>query len=236
MLDPERSHIEHPCNSLCEFSDEIVERIADSLPAPLTPRHHELLPNILREWSNNELPRHLAWNSHTEQHKLINKKLEVAARRVAEWATKAPSLNQDERRRWVGWMFKAQGRDFFNQCPSRSELADELQWLNSVLDGFARYAAIEPHLAGPGHPSNNPAYFVIQDAAAIFEWFSGGKPARAPRGPFFRFASVLWPVIFGNGIRGLLAAIRKWADWRDREQSALIGQIAMRHPTWGIFD
>jgi hypothetical protein len=56
-------------------------------------------------------------------------------------------------------------------------------------------------------------------------------------GPFFRFASALWPAIFGNGTVGLPAAMKNWASARKHydERSALIANMALRHPEWGLF-
>jgi hypothetical protein len=255
MLDPERSHIEHPCNSLCEFSDEIVERIADSLPAPLTPRHRELLPNILREWSNNELRRHLSWGSRAQEHRLADERVDAAAECFRQAMKALNDLNEDERRRWVSRMFQAQGRDFFDldRYPSRSEFADEARRLNEESVFLAKYAAIEPpRPRRRGHPQNIPAYLALQDAASIFEWYSGRKAARGVQvvehdgigkaraneaGPFHRFASVLWPALFGDGTSGLTAAMKNWASWRRKygERSALVANIDLRHREWGVF-
>jgi hypothetical protein len=116
---------------------------------------------------------------------------------------------------------------------------------------LARLAAIAPKgwrtPSKSGQPRNYTAYLVLQDAAAIFEWFSGKKAARGVNrddhgtrgetGPFFRFASVLWRLVFGRGIHGLPSAMKNWAQWRShyKERSALIANINFRHPTWGIF-
>jgi hypothetical protein len=83
------------------------------------------------------------------------------------------------------------------------------------------------------------------DAAAIFEWLTKLKAARVVDrasgdevGPFWRFLEAVWPVVFGKGDEGLRAAMKNWAQWRSlyHEQSALIANMALRHPTWGIFE
>ena len=113
---------------------------------------------------------------------------------------------------------------------------------------LAKLAAITPQERQRfrrGRPLNIIAYLVLLDAAAIFEWFSGKKAARgvnridgSETGPFFRFVSVLWPIIFGKGDEGLPAAIKNWASWRSKfdEHSAFIANVDLSHPTWGIFD
>jgi hypothetical protein len=130
---------------------------------------------------------------------------------------------------------------------SREEVADLFQQLDDVQGLLAKIAAISPEQIWKlrrGQPRNLGAHFVLRDAAAIFEWYSGMKAARRvdrigsnETGPFFRFASALWPVIFGQGTAGLPAAMKTWHHWRVRgERSAVMANMALRHPTWGIFD
>jgi hypothetical protein len=120
--------------------------------------------------------------------------------------------------------------------------------LNEETDFLSKLSAIAPEKlwkSGPGQPRNLRAHLVLQDAAAIFEWLTGMKAARGvdrigafETGPFFRFASTLWPEVFGNGVVGLPAAMKNWAQYRSQynERSALVANIALRHPTWGIFE
>ena len=91
--------------------------------------------------------------------------------------------------------------------------------------------------AKKGQPRNITAYLVMLDAAAIYEWASGKKATRnvdrqtsKEVGPFLKFLEALWPVVFGKGICGLPAAMRRWADAQGKydEKSALIANILMR--------
>jgi hypothetical protein len=130
---------------------------------------------------------------------------------------------------------------------SKSEYKRQLERLAEVSEYIADLGTIAPEvlwpLKGP-RPPTITAYLVLQDAAAIFEWLTGTKATReADRdshseqiSPFFRFASILWPVLFGKGTSGLPSAIQNWAAWRKKfdEHSALITNITLRHPTWGI--
>jgi hypothetical protein len=83
-----------------------------------------------------------------------------------------------------------------------------------------------------GQPPNIISYLVIKDIAAIFEW-STKSPAkrRVDRvthkegGDFYKFAAAIWPVVFGQGDDGLLAAIKKFAKYRNREGRALMANI-----------
>ena len=81
----------------------------------------------------------------------------------------------------------------------------------------------------------------MKDIAAIFEWLTGTRAARRiERGPatFGRFAEAIWPVVFESADDGLQSAQKNWAAFRARyeEESALIANINMRHPEWGVFD
>ena len=51
-------------------------------------------------------------------------------------------------------------------------------------------------------------------------------------GPFRKFLEALWPVVFGDGIRGLQAAMRRWEEARIKydDKSPLIANIGMRVP------
>jgi hypothetical protein len=85
----------------------------------------------------------------------------------------------------------------------------------------------------------------MKDIAAIFEWLTNIEATRqvdrisgVGAGPFWQFAAAIWPVVFGEADDGLPAAMKNWSSYRKRygERSALIANIAMRHPTWGIFE
>ena len=112
--------------------------------------------------------------------------------------------------------------------------------LDEERDFLTKLAAIrEIWKPRPGKPRNYAAGIVLQDAAAIFERFTGTKAGRVvdvscgkETGPFFKFASALWPVMFGKGVQGLPAAMKNWA--RHGAKSPLIENIALRHPTWRV--
>lgn len=94
---------------------------------------------------------------------------------------------------------------------------------------------------------NYAAYFVLSDIAGIFEWATGqkatrqvdreGKGGKQDFGTFWEFAKAIWPLVFRNGTHGLSAAMKNWAHARIHfgEQSAVIRNIQLRHPTWGLF-
>ena len=102
-------------------------------------------------------------------------------------------------------------------------LTSKLKRLKEQRDYLAQLAAISPKRywnTGRGRPRNLAAYLVLQDAAAIYEWFSGKKAARGvspvdgkESGPFFRFASTLWPIIFEKGCARITCSNEKLGSW-----------------------
>jgi hypothetical protein len=156
------------------------------------------------------------------------------------------AVEEHERTAIIDQMIIAEGRR--PREISRTNFDAQTRRLDEELHFLARLAAISPkeyYNVGRGGPRNVPAYVVLQDAAEIFEWFSGRKPTRqvdridgTETGPFFRFASILWPVVFGRGAAGLPAAMKKWgqARLRYREPSPVIANIDLRHPAWGVFE
>ena len=94
-----------------------------------------------------------------------------------------------------------------------------------------------------GQPRNIPAYLVMKDLAAIFEWLTDRKATRGvdrtdhtETGPFWRFALSVWQVTFGT-TRGLKAAMKNWAEARKlyHEHSSFLYNLTLRRPEWGIF-
>jgi hypothetical protein len=106
-------------------------------------------------------------------------------------------------------------------------------------------AAARAKNARRGQPRNAVAYFIMQDAAAMFEWVTGKKATRAinfdtgtETSPFHKFAAALWPVVFGESKKGLSSALKNWAAARKkyRERSPLMRNINVRHRQWRVFE
>jgi hypothetical protein len=229
------------------FSDDVVTSLSRSLPKPICERRRELLPQILHEWGRTDLQRHLSRDSRAVIRTRI-KKIEQVRKKADELRQALKTLDQTgvgiieteilrrvEKRKHVSW---SERLDF------RKRMAEQ----NEFLTKLTGIAPAKLWNMNRGQPRNDTAYLVLRDAAEIFDWFTGKKAARgvnrddhlrrAEAGPFFRFASVLWPVVFKKGTQGLPAAMKNWAQGRLRykEQSALIANIRLRHPTWGIFE
>jgi hypothetical protein len=229
-------------NQIVDFSDEFLRAVERLLPSPLSDSRRELLKRILHEWSRTDLPEHLSRERRAVTKKRIDRSRTV--KKLARQLSAALSALDSEDQIGIVHMLEKQQHQV-----SQAELKRQEARLVQGWQFVAELAAITPEdfwrpIAGP-HPRTIAAYLVLQDAAAIFEWLTGTKAARgvdritgSETGPFFRFLSLLWPVVFGNGLAGLASAIRNWAEWRveHRERSAIISNIALRHPTWGIFE
>jgi hypothetical protein len=229
-------------NVAVTFSAEVVKTLARALPQPQSGARRTLLPRILQEWSRTDLQNHLSRDTRAVVHGRIKRSNNVA-RSAGRFLD---ALRAVERRDLlVSQIVIAEGRSM--DKVSREEVADLSQQLDDVQGLLAKIAAISPEQIWKlrrGQPRNFGAHLVLRDAAAIFEWYSGMKAARRvdrigsnETGPFFRFASALWPVIFGQSTAGLPAAMKTWNHWRVRgERSPVMANMALRHPTWRIFD
>ena len=231
-----------------KFFPTNLREIAKSLPTPRSERHSELLPLVLREWEH-ELQEHLSRDSAaTIRHRV--RALESIKTKAGQLSKALDAIDEhgrlsivaemvDERRRLesVTRGFNARARDF----------SDQNKRLKEARDYLAQLAAISPKTywnTGRGRPRNLTAYLILRDAAAIYEWFSGKKAARGvdrtdkkESGPFFRFASTLWPIIFEKGGPGLPAAMKNWAMGVGNIASVLhIANLAMHNSSWRIFD
>jgi hypothetical protein len=220
----------------------LSDELRCALPEPVCLQRCALLPLILDDWFRSDLPDHLSRKSRSIKGDQINK-LDVVrecARRLQE-ALKA--IGDDGWTALLAQMTSGSG----SLDKGRSEFKAIAAWLEQESDFLEKIVAIDPRefwKLKRGRPRNLPAYFVLQDAAALFEWLSGIKATRevsrddgTETGPFFQFASILWPKIFGNGVVGLPAAMKNWAELRKAhgEQSALIINMGLRHPEWGLF-
>jgi len=220
------------------FSDEIIAEIEKTLDLKLSSTRREVLKRILLEWGCTDLVEHLSREPRQILKKRIDRLKEV--KKHARELSKALSALEEED--WDGLVWRG-------HYLSKTEYERQRKRLEKVSQFIADLDTIKPEvfwpLKGP-RPPTITAYLVLQDAASIFEWLTETKATREVDrdshseqiSPFFRFASILWPVVFGKGTTRLPSAIQNWAAWRKKfgERSALITNIALRHPTWGIFE
>jgi hypothetical protein len=221
------------------------ERCAESvrcvLPKPLCMPRCELLPQVLLEWDRSALEEHLSREPRAHIRKRI-KKLDTVTKLARLLQEALDKLERVDRSAIVLQMIRAgRGIEEVNWKELAHRIA-RLEWLSEYLAKVGGVQTSEIWKLRPGQPPNLAPYLVLQDAAAIFEWLTGVKATRhvdrdnyTETGPFFQFASILWPIIFKKGTAGLPAAMKNWAEWRSEhnERSALIANIAARHPGWG---
>jgi hypothetical protein len=224
------------------FSAQNIKDIANSLPEPVCERRRELLPQILHEWARTDLKRNLTLPTRQDIQKQ-NQRMKRIGKRAQDLFDALNATTRND----IAHQIISKGRPF-PQIP-QSEL-DELPNLEKRLEEeicflsrLAAIASIEVGKPKPGQPRNYAAYLVLRDAASIFLWYTGMEPTRVvdriqhiESGPFFHFASVLWPIVFKGGTYGLSSSIQNWAESRPRGSrrmanvSALIANIASRYP------
>jgi hypothetical protein len=210
------------------------------LPQPVCRRRVALLPLILEEWHRSVLPDHLSRKSRPIKSDQIAK-LKVVREHARGLLEALKAVGENGQTALLAQMMNGSGL-------SRSEFKAVATWLEREPAFLEKLVATDPRefwKPKRGRPRNLPACLVLQDAAEIFEWLTSTEATREVNrddgteiSPFFHFASTLWPAIFGNGVVGLPAAMKNWADWRSayNVQSVLIVNLALRHPVWGIFE
>ena len=167
-------------------------------------------------------------------------RLELIANRARQLFEVFNGVDERTRTAILAEIVTAEGRRV--QDISRIELSELCKQLKETPDFLWKLSAIAPKK--PSSRRLTP-YLILLDAAAIFEWYSGTEATREVSsdsgkeiGDFYRFASMLWPVVFGNGVTGLPAAMKNWAKYRNQfdERSALIANIALRYSAWRVDD
>lgn len=221
------------------FSADRVNSIVASLPNAVSKKRRTLLPKVLREWGCNELHEHLTMEPRPVIRARVRRQ-ELVGKCTRKLMDALSSLDEMDRAAIVCQM-KSATRD-------RAQFAVLSNWIDEAPRFFCKLAAISPRQfwnLGRGNPRNLTPYLVLQDAAAIFEWYTGKKATRnvdrvtgKEIGPFFNFVSALWPIIFKNKTVGLSAAMKNWERGRLQygERSPVIANISFRHRTWGVFE
>jgi hypothetical protein len=224
---------------------QVAEALVRILPKPLPQHRRELLPRILEEWGRGDLREHLSRESRAMIRERINRleKVKASARQLSDALDK---LDECDQTTILIEMIIAEGKRFNDV--SRNEFSLRQARLSQAFDYLGKLRAIAPKeywQSSPGRPRNIAAYLVLQDIAAIFEWLTHTRATRAvdrieaiETGPFFPFASILWRIVFRKGLAGLPAAMKNWAAGRSKynERSPLVANIALRHPTWRVFE
>jgi hypothetical protein len=189
-------------NPVPKFSAESINVVAGSLREPLCDRRHKLLTQVLREWSCTDLREHLSREPGAVRRERI-RRLESVGKCALQLLDAIGAVDELGRTTILFHMIIAEGRRPDDVSPA--ECADlTRRWLDEEADFLAKLGAIKPRefwKQKRGQPRNIAANLVLRDIAAIFEWVTGIKAARvvdridgAETGPFFQFASTLWPL------------------------------------------
>jgi hypothetical protein len=239
-------------NTTPQFDERAVEQIRASLPKGIDQRRLDLLPRVLNEWSRTDLREHLSRESRATVRERYDQLSKIGTRANDLWQA-LEAIDQ----RGKSWIAQEIGREEGTPLVSRERVAEMKERLKDEDDFLRKLAAATARLIDEldeslsrRRPRNIRAYLVMMDVAAIFEWLTDRKATREVNrddhketGPFWHFAEAVWPYIFGKGRYGLSSAMKNWATWhkatwhkRCGEESQLIRNIAMRYPTWGIFN
>ena len=234
-------------SEICRFGPEIVQaiegRVPGRVPGPRSERQRRLLLKILCAWDREELREHLS----PEPAAVLNTRLRHLKNIKATATALSSSLaSLDQSGRSLILMQMLEKR--MDGIVRREDFATESKRLDEAYRTIQALQDTSPEQLrrpGRGQPRNIAAYLVLQDAAEIYEWWTGLQATRevnrddgTESGPFFRFVSVLWPAIFGSGMSGSKSAMKTWASYRSKfgERSALIANMNVRFPAWRLFE
>ena len=225
-----------------EFTDDDIRHIRAWLPKEVDPRRRKLLPAILREWARVDLRERYARESlaaQRERRERLARLGKIADRLVAA----LDGLDKHDRGTLAGQIGAAEGQEIMEAIfdEKNHERLHNIRNSTADLAAAAKRPLWNP---GRGRPRNSPAYLVMMDIAAVFEYLTDTEAVRQvdrnthdEKGPFRDFAGAIWSVLFTSD-DGLSAALKNWAHGSKKydEFSHLIENIAMRHLEWGLFD
>jgi len=227
------------------FSVGEVSLIAQSLPAQANPRRLTMLPLILAEWGRTDLPEYFGQEP-TPERATRNARLKSVAAKSGKLAHALRTLTPMDLD-FIAFAL-SQDRQPTANPPRRydvmqSEIA-EITGVIATLETISEGATAAVHVGRRGQPMNLKSHLVLRDLAAIYQYVTGKPATRSTdretgrgSGPFWEFAKAVWPVVFENADDGLSAALKVWAGNPSKasESSALLANIDLRHPEWGIF-
>jgi len=236
------------------FTTDQIEQLIAALPGCTEEHKLQLVPNILAEWGRIDVEEYLS-RPPPQQVRMERKLLEELASCADELAQAMSSLEPGLR---VAVAYHLAKGEVSSEVGTETAAA----WHNRICDADRRLeeaparlkrlaAAVTETAALWGPPRlrhrSVTRYLILKDLAAIFEFateqWSGRRVHTDPHddagqdyGPFWDFASAVWPMIFGSR-NGLSYAVKFWAQARARhgEGSAVIANMDFRYPEWRIF-
>jgi hypothetical protein len=219
------------------FADKELDQIARVLPASASAHRLSLLPNVLREWSENGLPEYVALADSRESALEQTKRLAKVGSAAVTLQAAMAVLKPDD----LTLIALEIGRTD-ESVPMRDRFEHFIERLleqsRSLPYLIAAVASLQKRMkSGPGRPRNIIAYLVLKDIAAIYEWVTGDKARRevdradgTEIGAFYQFAAAIWPLVFSSTDDGLPAAMKNWSLARRqfREASPVVINILMK--------
>jgi hypothetical protein len=230
------------------FDERAVEQIRASLPTGIDRWRLDLLPRVLNHWSVTDLLEYLSREDRATLRRRYDQLTKIE--KCANNLRKALGAIDQRGMSWIAQVIGEDGNTLFlasrEKCTEmEGRLKDEGDFLRKLATATVRLIeGLDGSLSGR-RPRNIRAYLVMMDIVAIFEWLTDRKATREvgrddhkETGPFWHFAAAVWPYVFGKGRYGLSSAMKNWETWHKRcgEESQLMKNIAIRHPTWGIFN
>jgi hypothetical protein len=221
------------------FTDPNVALIAKAVSVRTHPHRLKLLPQVLREWAEVDLREAAFFEACRAGAPAQAARFEKLARSTRSILNDMAVLEPDDLD-LIAFEMAREGKSIPN--PERHEhFRRKLMELRDLLNrGQAAVESLQKQLKrGRGQPRNVLAYLVLKDVASIFEWLTGLQARRevdrkngCETGVFYPFCEAIWPPVFASGLDGLSAAIKNWAfgHRKYKETSALVVNIAMRHP------
>jgi hypothetical protein len=215
------------------FSAKALGEIAAALPASSPPARVALLPAILRAWAEQDLRDHLsrAGRAAVRQREA---RLQDVSTHAKDLLNAVEALDEDG---YFEMALRAQmQRESAELWNVNLEIADRrrgraILWLQDLIK-----ALDEPQPKPPPDMSTKH-YLVMLDLAAIFQLVSDEPPTRRthfdtgmPYGPFWDFAKVIWPAIYGTN-RGLQSAMKIWDHEVSRQKKLASDKIAQAEKT-----
>ena len=232
------------------FTTDQIQQLMAALPGCTDDRKRQLVPMILAEWGRTDIGQYLSLPP-SQQVRAERRVLEKVASCANELAQALSSLGPGPRSAVA-----------YHLSKGKVGIETALDWYNSIRDTDRRLGAMPARLDrlsaavtatavewGPSRLRRASVIrcLILRDLAAIFEFateqWSGRRVHTDPHddagqdyGPFWDFASAVWPMIFGSR-NGLSYAVKFWAQARARhgEGSAVIANMDFRYPEWRIF-
>lgn len=218
------------------LSDAAIRSIVKSIPEGAVQRRKRLLKDILRSWSDDDLPEYNTFAKLSKGRSRRKQSLGKIAKsiRTLELLLLRASRSGD-------WDYIA----FYLKAQAGERISSDT--INMMIERLRKAAdTAENNLARDrGQPRNIIAQFVMSDLVAMYEWlYPTEKAARVvdriegeETGKFRDFALVLWVKIFGAEGVGLNHAMRTFFARKnqDSQPSALMANMQMRHRSWKVF-